>query len=171
MTSDEARALAHHLWSDPAFVVRTTAANRRAALCPARCGKISASMKALAQTPDGHGHLLRARAASKVPEARAKNSAALKALAQTPEGKARKSATAKEVNARPEVRAKHSTNGKARVQTPEGAAALARAREVGQRKRRARKALAPFLHPPLWDTSGLTVCLAPPGSPLAITTP
>ena len=105
------------------------------------------------------------------PEVQWRMGASQRAANARPEVKARRSVANKEAQNRPEARALRSAQGKARIQTPEGAAALARAQAVAARKRRARKALAPFRRAPAVQSPGVTVWHAPCGSPLGIAGP
>ncbi|MBS0002326.1 MAG: hypothetical protein KFF45_04520 [Thioalkalivibrio sp.] len=141
MTSEDARAL----WVDPDFAERVKRGIKGAMAQPSTKAKTLRHLEALHADPGWQ-------------ERRAAGLA-----------KAREAAAAPEVRAR--ANASNKATHKALAQTPERRALFSRAARIGHRKRRTRKALAPFLHPPLSDTPGLTVWLAPPGSPLGITTP
>ncbi len=141
--------LVRNLWSDHCMNVReggtglTSADALRMAADPDWLAKNKAASKALAQTPKRRDQLVRARAAST-------------ALANTPDGIAqRKRASA--ASKTPEALEKNRAALKLRCATPEGKACLDRARETNNRKRRARKALAPFKVPPIMRVSGATV--------------
>ena len=149
-------------WSDPAYAERMKVVLSEVMERPGLLDRRNTSIKeALAR-----------------PSTKAKTLRHLEALHADPGWQERRAAglaKAREAAAAPEVRARanasNSATHKALAQTPERRALFSRAAKIGHRKRRARKALAPFLHPPLWDTPGLTVWLAPSGSPLGITTP
>lgn len=93
------------------------------------------------------------------------------AAAARPEVKAKQRSVAKEVSARPEVIAKRVTVGRALARTPERKAHLDRARQINNRKRRARKALAPFTISPAVSLPGATVWIHRPGLTLGISGP
>lgn len=133
ITSADASAL----WTDPVYAGRVIQAINSPAV---------QSKKSVAQ-----------KAAWKLPEVRARIKGAQKAAWSSPEARARQSAASKEVQARPEVRAQSSASHKALAKTPERRAQLDRARDVAARKRRARRALAPFAVPPSIAAPG--VCL------------
>ena len=84
-------------------------------------------------------------------------------------------AKAREAASAPEVRAKANTSNsvthKALAQTPERRALFVRAAQIGQRKRRARKALAPFAVPPSIAAPGVCVWAFLPTLRLSIAGP
>lgn len=141
--------LVRRLWADRCMNVReggtglTVEDARALAVNPDWLAKNRAIGKALAQTPERRDQLVRARAASS-------------AQAKTPEGIAqRKLASA--ASKSPGSIEKNRSAQKARYATSEGKAHLDRAREKNNRKRRARKALAPFIQPPAWTQRGATL--------------
>lgn len=149
LSSQESKAL----WSDPGMRARQSAATKEALNRPEVKARHRAGTKVAANRP----------------EVKAQQSEVQKALAQTPAGKARYAllhaiAASPEVAekrraalSRPDVKARQSAIQKANAQTPERKAQLDRAAQIGQRKRRARRALAPFAVPPSIPAPG--VCL------------
>lgn len=177
-TSAEARAL----WADPAYVQRTKAGMKAAMARPEVKAKLSAAGKrswadpayaermkrVIAEVMERPGVLDRRNAGIREAHTRAETKAKtrrhLERLQADPDWQERRDAglaKAKVAASAPEVRAKanasNSVTHKALAQTPERQALFVRAAQIGHRKRRARKALAPFSVPPSISRPG--VCL------------
>lgn len=177
-TSADARAL----WTDPTYAQRTKAGIRAAMARPAVKAKLSAAGKrswsdpayaermkgVMSEVMERPGMLDRRNAGIKEahtrPDTKAKTLRHLERLQADPDWQARRAAglaKAMQAASAPEVRAKanasNSLTHKALAQTPERKALFVRAAQIGQRKRRARKALAPFCVPPSIAGRGATL--------------
>ena len=152
-------------------------------------GVTSADARAFQARPEVKA---KSRATNARPEVAARRSAAIREAIARPDVKARRSAAQKEAQNRPDVKAKqraaqmeaqnrpdvkarkslaNALTAKAWAATPEGKAQLSRAAQIGARKRRARKALAPLIQPPVIAHPGVTVWAFRPGISLGITGP
>ena len=191
-TSADARAL----WTDPAYAQRTKSGIRAALARPEVRAKLSAAGKrswadpayaarmkgVMSEVMERPGMLHRRNAGIKEahthPDTKAKTLRHLERLQADPDWQARRAAglvKAMQAATAPEVRAKanasNSVTHKALAQTPERKALFVRAAQIGQRKRRARKALAPFAVPPSIAGRGVTLWAYLPTLRLSIAGP
>lgn len=127
-----------------------------------------AHLQALVTSPAAREQRQRALAKARLPEAKAKADAGRAAWNASAEGKAQLAAALTKAR-QPEFQAKARDTLAARCREPDARERLARAAKIGHRKRRARKALAPFLRSGTALSSGTTFWPFHPGSPITVT--